>query len=75
MTSSTGSPKPSKSEAYTKHAAWAHWIIVAPNFLTRWNGFFVALAITRRCPKLIKALARGVLDFATRRMGDRSCSQ
>lgn len=61
-------------EAIRKHASWAHWIIVVPNFPARWIGFFVAFAITRRCPKLVKALVRGVLDFATRGMGDRSCS-
>lgn len=61
-------------EAIRKHTSWAHWIIVVPNFVARWIGFFVAFAITRCCPKLIKALMRGVLDFATRGMGDRFCS-
>lgn len=61
-------------EVMAKHATWVQWLTFIPNFLTRWIGFFLTIALLRRRPRLVKALTRGVVDFARRRLGERSYS-
>ena len=56
-------------EVLRRHAPWYTWLSVGANFLTRWVGFFVALALVRRQPRYLTALARGMRDFARRRLG------
>jgi GT2 family glycosyltransferase len=56
-------------EVMRKHAPWYKWFSFAMNFLTRWLGYFAALAVVRRRPRDLTALSRGMIDFATRRLG------
>jgi GT2 family glycosyltransferase len=56
-------------EVMRKHAPWYAWFTFSANFLARWIGFFVALAVVRGRPRDVTALARGMLDFARRRLG------
>lgn len=58
-------------EVMRKHARWIQWIGFMPNFVIFWVGFYVALAVARRQPRLVGALALGVVDFITRRFGER----
>jgi GT2 family glycosyltransferase len=54
-----------------KHARWIQWVSFLPNVLTYRVGFYVALAAARRQPRLVRALALGVVDFIRRRFGER----
>jgi len=56
-------------EVMRKHAAWYHWLGFVPSFLARWIGFFVVLALVRRQPSSLSALATGVVDGVRRRLG------
>jgi GT2 family glycosyltransferase len=56
-------------EVMRKHASWYMWFSFAANFLARWVGFFVVLALVRGQPRYITVLVRGLLDFARRRLG------
>ena len=57
-------------EVIRQHAAWYHWVGIAPNFLVRWIGFFIGLACLRRRPEFIRALIAGAADFARGRLGE-----
>jgi hypothetical protein len=56
-------------EVMRKHAPWYKWFSFAANFLARWVGFFVVLAVVRRQPRYLTALLRGTLDSARRKLG------
>jgi GT2 family glycosyltransferase len=56
-------------EVMRKHAPWYKWFSFGVNFLARWVGFFVVLALVRGQPRDLTALVRGLLDFARRRLG------
>ena len=56
-------------EVMRKHAPCYTWFSFGVNFLARWVGFFVVLALVRGQPRYLTALARGMLDFARRRLG------
>jgi GT2 family glycosyltransferase len=56
-------------EVMRKHAPWYKWFGFAMNFLARWVGLFAARAVVRRQPRDLTALSRGMIDFATRRLG------
>ena len=58
-------------EVMRKHARWIQWVSFMPNFLIFWVGFYVVLAAARRQPRLVGALALGVVDFIRRRFGER----
>src|SRR5262249_39820358 len=59
-------------EVMWKHAAWYRWPSFGVNFLTRWLGFFAALALVRGRPGDLVALMKGTIDFAQRRLGQRA---
>ena len=56
-------------EVMRKHAPWYKWFSFGVNFLARWVGFFVVLALVRGQPRYLTALVRGMVDFARRRLG------
>ena len=56
-------------EVMRRHAPWYKWFSFGVNFVPRWVGFFVVLAVVRGQPRYLTALARGMLDFARRRFG------
>ena len=56
-------------EVMRRHAAWYEWLGFGVNFLVRWVGFFVVLALVRGEPRDLEALGRGMLDFAGRKLG------
>jgi hypothetical protein len=56
-------------EVMRKHAPWYTWLSFGANFLARWVGFFVVLALVRRQPRCLAALAQGMFDFVRRRLG------
>jgi hypothetical protein len=56
-------------EVMRKHAPWYKWFSFGVNFLVRWVGFFVVLALVRRQPRYLTALVRGMIDFARRQLG------
>jgi GT2 family glycosyltransferase len=56
-------------EVMRKHAPWYTWLSCGANFLARWVGFFVVLALVRGQPRYLTALVRGMLDFVRRRFG------
>ena len=58
-------------EVMRKHARWIQWVTFVPNFLIFWVGFYVALAVVRRRPRLVWALAVGIMDFIRRRFGEK----
>jgi GT2 family glycosyltransferase len=60
-------------EVMRKHAPWYKWFSFGVNFVLRWVGFFVVLAVVRGQPRYVTALARGMLDFARRRFGPSDC--
>jgi GT2 family glycosyltransferase len=57
-------------EVMRKHAAWYHWPGFGVNFVTRWLGFFTLLALVRGQPGSLRALTRGMTDFARRKFGE-----
>jgi GT2 family glycosyltransferase len=59
-------------EVMRKHAPWYKWFSFGVNFLARWVGFFVVLALVRAQPRYLVALVRGIIDFARRRLGPSS---
>jgi len=58
-------------EVLRRHGAWYHWLGFVPNFVVRWVGFFVGLALMRRRPEYVSALAHGIGDFTRGRLGER----
>ena len=56
-------------EVRRTHAPWYKWFSFGVNFLARWVGFFVVLALVRGQPRYLTALVRGMLDFVRRRLG------
>jgi GT2 family glycosyltransferase len=58
-------------EVMRQHARWIQWGRFIPNFLTYRGGFHVALVAARQQPHLVGALALGVVDFITRRFGEK----
>jgi GT2 family glycosyltransferase len=58
-------------EVMKKHSTWYQWPVFGLNFLARWLAFFALLALVRGRPGQLAALARGVSDFALRRLGER----
>lgn len=56
-------------EVMRKHAPWYAWFSFGANFMARWFGFFVVLALIRGQPRYLTALVRGLIDFARRRFG------
>ena len=59
-------------EVMRRHAAWYQWATFVVNFAVRWLGFFALLACVRRRPQIVGAFAAGAVDFARRRLGERS---
>jgi GT2 family glycosyltransferase len=58
-------------EVARTHARWYQWPTFLAGFVVSWVGFFMAIALFRRQPKIITAVVRGGLDFARRRFGER----
>ena len=56
-------------EVMRKHAPWYTWLSFGANFLARWVGFFVVLALVRGRPRHLTALVRGMRDFTRHRFG------
>jgi hypothetical protein len=56
-------------EVMRKHAPWYTWLSFGANFLARWVGFFLILALVRGWPRYLTALVKGIVDFARRRLG------
>jgi hypothetical protein len=58
-------------EVMRRHAAWYQWPVFVPSFVVRWVAFHGALACLHGRLSHLSWLARGVVDFATRRLGKR----
>lgn len=59
-------------EVMRRHAGWYHWVTFVPSFALGWVGFFALVALRRRQPAVLAALARGALDFLRGRLGEQA---